>query len=261
MVRLWRKPCKLVVCLVAAVLASCSVKEDRAACPCVLMLDVSSVDAAKFSDAELMVFHGKNIVVKDSLRFGSVGDCSYLVPRGNLHLSVWTGGGEYVTDGGLYIPVGYDCPKVYMHDSDVNTMVEQVVETVQMRKNHCVLTVMTEQGKDFAHEMTVIGEVDGYTSEGQPHMGRFEYKLDRDKYDDGWKVVIPRQLDSSLLLQVSDRNGNVKNFALGQYVVTSGYDWGLPDLPDLTIALDYALTYMTIKINGWESENTFNVVL
>lgn len=261
MERLWRKPCKLTVCLVAAVLASCSVKEDRAACPCILILDVSSVDAAIVPDAGLMVFQGQDKAVDDSLRFGENDTFSFLVPRGNLHLRVWAGGGEYVTDEGLNIPLGEDCPRVYMHDSDLNTVAEQAYEVVQMRKNHSVLTIMTDQGKDFAHDMTVIGNVAGYSSTGMPLDGRFEYGLEKDRYDEGWKVVLPRQMDSSLILQVNDRKENVKNFALGQYIVASGYDWSSPDLEDITIALDYALTYMTIKINGWEGEYTFNVVL
>lgn len=245
----------------AAVLASCSVKEDRAACPCVLVLDVSSVDSSLVSAAELIVTQGEKKAVADSLIFGSLSSCSFLVPRGYLHLSVWSGAGKNVTEDGLDIPIGEDCPRVYMHDSELDATGEQVVETVMMRKNHCVLTVMTEQGKEFAHEMTVIGNVAGFDSEGLPKSGRFEYCLDQEKYEEVWKVVLPRQLDSSLTLQVNDRRGNVKNFALGQYINESGYDWGTPDLSDLTIALDYALTQMTIKINGWESEYTFNVVL
>ncbi len=227
-----------------------------------LVLDLTSVDADVVPSAGLTVFSEGKPVWEDTLFFDGGSDVYMAaVPREDMHLRVWAGGGRNVSLGGLHIPVGHDCPRVYMHDSDVRAVGEQIRETITMKKNHCVVTVMTEQGRDFCHDMKVTGNVSGYTSDGQPEQGVFEYDLDPERYDEGWKVVLPRQLDDSLLLQIDDGKGTVKTFSLGQYIVASGYDWDSIDLADVTVSLDYALTELKISIEGWESEYTFDVVL
>jgi hypothetical protein len=66
-------------------------------------------------------------------------------------------------------------------------------------------------------------------------------------------AVLPRQIDASLMLEVDDGKGGYKAFALGQYIVSSGYDWTAEDLEDITVTLDYALTEIRLVIGGWES--------
>lgn len=241
--------------LLGAVLpaASCSVKEDRAGCPCVLELDFAGpyVDDAGF--AYLRVSSASGTVWKDTVdvdrnRTGY----SVTVPRTRLHVRVWTGADGYVSDEGLRIPQGQDCPYVYMHDSDIITEGETFGETVFLRKNHCVMTVVTEGGGEIDADLLVKGNVAGYDVVGKPLYGDFECPLEENGLDEGCVVVLPRQTDASLMLIVDDGTGNHKAFALGQYIVSSGYDWTAPDLEDVTVTLDYALTEIRMTINGWD---------
>jgi len=58
---------------------------------------------------------------------------------------------------------------------------------------------------------------------------------------------------------VDDGTDVLKTFALGEYVTASGYDWSAESLDDITIGLDYSLSHVTLKIEGWEKELHFDV--
>lgn len=256
----WKKFYRLLVLLPYLAAVSCSVKEDRSVCPCTLMLDMSCVDSQLVPEADLFVTSKGSIEYQDKLSFDKMGDEYVIsVPRKKLHLSVWTASDCNLPSGGMEIPLGCDCPRMYMFDTDLDTFQDESEEVVEMHKNHCVMTVMTELGDRFVHDVRIVGNVSGYTCEGKPAGGKFEYLLNGNRYEDGWKVVLPRQVDASLSLLIDDGQGTVKSFSIGNYIVSSGYDWTTPDLEDITLSLDYALTEVTIRIEGWESEFTYKV--
>ena len=90
-------------------------------------------------------------------------------------------------------------------------------------------------------------------------VGDFEFLLNGVGADHGYVAVLPRQVDASLVLEIDDGKGNSKVFALGQYMIASGYDWNEPDLEDVTVTLDYALTELRLVVNGWESVYRYDV--
>ena len=61
------------------------------------------------------------------------------------------------------------------------------------------------------------------------------------------------------MLEIDEGAGSVKAFALGQYMAASGYDWDAPDLDDVTVILDYALTELRLVISGWESVYRYDI--
>ena len=233
--------------------AACSVKEDRTPCPCVLELEFAGPYLAEAGLADLLVFSDEVLVWEDTVdiaRYKS--GYSLPVPRTSLHVRAWAGAGGYASDAGLTIPLGQDCPRVYMHDSDIVAAGEQYHETVTLRKNHCVMKLLTEGEGKISSDLILKGNVAGYDSVGGPLRGDFEYLLDDKGLDEGYEAVLPRQTDASLMLMVDDGSGSHKAFALGQYIVSSGYDWTAADLEDVTVTLDYALTEIRMTINGWE---------
>ena len=233
--------------------ASCSVKEDREGCPCVLELDFAGPYLEDAGFADLLISSGTGVVWRDTVDMDrNRTGYSVAVPRTRLHVRAWTGTDGYLSDECLRIPHGQDCPRVYMHDSDVLAEGETLGETVFLRKNHCVMTVMTEGEGKIAADLLVKGNVAGYDAVGRPLYGDFECHLDDSGLDDGYVVVLPRQTDASLMLVVDDGSDTHKAFALGQYIVSSGYDWTAADLEDVTVTLDYALTEIRMTINGWD---------
>ena len=78
----------------------------------------------------------------------------------------------------------------------------------------------------------------------------------------GSQVIIPRQTDASLLLDVEDTNVSVlKTFAIGEYLQAGGYDWNADNLEDATVILDYYLTGIRITYKGWDKEYNYDIIL
>lgn len=239
---------------------SCTVKEDRGLCPTSLYLEFDTSNPLCPSSAQLTVLKMEDVIWEDKLDLSSqIGEYCISVPKRSIHVRVWAGADNLDSKDGIHIPLGQDCPKVYMYDSDIDVSGEQVRRQVVMRKNHCIMTVASADESGFSYGIHVTGNVSGYTSFGQPQPGEFQSSLKKKGAADLWEVSLPRQLDESLLLHVSDDTGVLTSFALGHYLASSGYDWTRADLEDVSVTLDYALTQVKVVIDGWESVYTYDM--
>ena len=147
-----------------------------------------------------------------------------------------------------------------MHSFIADTEGELWRETVRLRKNHCRLTVMMDGVEEIPYSLTFKGNVDGYRLDGLPSSGDFSCVA----YPSGTsesQALLPRQTDSSLLMEVDDGTSVTKTFAIGEYISSSGYDWTAADLEDMTIVLDYYITFIKITIREWDREYVYNITL
>ena len=239
---------------------ACSVKEDRMPCPCLLSLDFVCPETDAWELAGLMVTSQSGFEWKDTVDVSRGGNGYFVpVPQAPLHVRAWAGDDGLMSESGLVIPFGCDCPRVFMHDSDVMADGEYHHETVTLRKNHCLLTLTTEGEGRLSSVLRLKGNVAGYDAMGRPLNGEFGFVLDDDGLEGGYTAVLPRQSDASLMLEADDGKGNIVDFAIGQYIVSSGYDWTSPALDDISITLDYALTEVRVMIGGWESVFRYDV--
>lgn len=239
--------------------SACSVKEDRNPCPCLLELDIEGPDAEASGAVDILITSDDGFVFHDVVdSWVEESLYSVSVPRGDLHVRAWCGADRNISEDGLFIPRGQDCPRVYMHDSDVVTEGEFYREEVWLRKNHCVLTLVNKgEDNDFS-DLVLKGNVSGYDAYGEPLAGDFEFSLG-DASQQEYQAVLPRQRDDSLMLEMEDAKGNRIAFSLGRYIAASGYDWTAPELEDVTVTLDYALTEIRLNIDGWESVYRYDV--
>lgn len=244
-------------CMISLVLVmSCSIKENRDDCPCLLFLKCADTDTSVVRTLDVKISSSEGVVWTDTLDVKrELEGYVVRVPRTGLHVRAWYGAGENVMGEEIIIPYGMECPKIYMHVSHIETSGETYRETLRVRKEHCVMTVLTEGEGTIPSEMRVVGNVCGYDASGLPMPGDFSYLLN----EGGCQVVLPRQKDASMMLNLDDHAGNRKSFALGQYLVKSGYDWTAADLDDVTVTIDYALTEIRLHINGWESVYKYDI--
>lgn len=243
----------LIVC------AGCSVKENRTLCPCLLSLDFSEVDTAVIWSADIEVAAPDGLVFNDHIDSGDFDDAyTVLVPRRELQLCLWSGRGKSTAGEGLRIPYGEQCPPVYIHSSSINADCEKLHESVRMRKNHSRVTIHTIGYMPV--KIALVGNVDGYAADGRPSLGNFRCSSDIGA-DGICAMVLPRQIDNTLVMELDDGTGVLQRFALGEYIAESGFDWTAPDLEDITIELDFAVTHITLVIQGWEKEYIFDVVI
>lgn len=245
-----------------ASICGCSVKEDRNGCPCRLFLDMTGVDMTVMSPLSLYVASDGEQVFETLLgREDSIKTLVMDVPRSELSVTAWGGGEDMVSEQGLKIPMGSDCPRVYMHSSSIVAEGDHVRDTVVMRKNHCVLTMLfSETEKPFS--LVVRGSVAGYDASGDPVQGDFQVPVPVDTTQTvPAEVVLPRQTGGELYLDLADCSGNMRMFPLHEYIDVAGYDWTEPDLKDLKLTLDYTLTAVTLIIQGWDEEFVFDIVI
>ena len=239
---------------------SCSVKENRTACPCRLLLDFSGNDTVYVRSAELMVNASEGFHLADTLNCGDFNQ-EYMVsvPQGGLNVLAWYGG-EGCVDGneGLKIPYGEDCPEVYMDFFNMEAEGESVHKEVRMRKNHCIATIYVRTEEAFPYRLVVKGEVDGYDPDGTPSFGHFMCELELSESMNG-RVTLPRQRDESLCLEVCAEDSVLKVFTLGRYISATGYDWTAEHLEDLTLTLDYTHNVIGITIGEWDKEHHFDI--
>lgn len=240
--------------------AGCSVKENRETCPCRLVLDFSEVDTAAVKSLDLFVRTESELVLNEFIRKEDISEDYFAyVPRTRLRCCVWSGREDALAEG-LVIPFGEECPPVYIHSSIVDAVGESVVETVIMRKNFCRMTLNVSMTAQSPVSLAVLGNIDGYEADGTPSSGDFMVRM-HPEGNNVFSVTLPRQLDDSLVMEMDMGDEVLKIFPIGYYIVESGYDWKAPDLEDITIDLEFAVTHISMIIQGWENEYRFDVVI
>ena len=183
------------------------------------------------------------------------------VPRTELNVIAWSGCEDYVSEHGLAIPLGYDCPPVYIHATEISATGEVVCDTVVLRKNHCVLRINFMKQEELC-ALTLRGAVSGFDWKGNPKPGDFNIRHELDTLStQPTQILLPRQIGDPLYLDVLDVSGKVKTFPLHEYISLAGYDWTDPDLKDLSLTLNYTLTAVSLVILGWDEEFIFDVVI
>lgn len=243
------------------VLAGCSVKEDRSMCPCRLNLDFTEVDTLDISMVRACVSESGKLLDELSMNAEEFyPSCFIDVKRSDLDLSICSGDrGLWQGPSGLRIPYGEDCPPLYLHSSGIDTQKEQAEEKVYLSKNHCVMTMILETFDSHGCQLRVTGNVNGYDQHGIPSEGPFEYVP---SVQDGVsRVILPRQIDTSLMLEVDDGTDVLRRFALGEYMVAGGYDWTALDLSDVTVNVNWTVTEVTIRLQGWDWVYEYEIVI
>ena len=223
---------------------SCSVKENRDACPCVLVLDFRDLRVTPV----MLDVAGEGYTHAQLVRSDTV--LVLQVPKGGVSVSV-TGGALGDADG-VRIPAGEEAPPLYLFHADVPAGAEQVILPVLLRKQFCTLELLFSGPPGYGppFEVEVEGSFDGWLRDGSPAPGAFSRRLLPGS--DGRAVLrLPRQGDDSLRMHIVFSDQVVRTFSLGSYIAASGYDWTAPDLEDLTLQVDISLTSVTLSTDLW----------
>ena len=224
---------------------SCSIKEDRAACPCALTVELAGLPVRPvFLNVAGEGYSFTEVVHADTVLVLSV-------PKGEMAVSA-VGGALAEGDGSVRIPEGEEAPSLYLFHSVVSADAEQVVLPVSLHKQYCTLELLFKGPSGFAppFEVAVEGFWSGWEPDGSPAPGPFSRRL-LPGSDGRAALRLPRQGDDSLLMHIVFSDQVVRTFALGSYIAAAGYDWFAPDLEDLTLTVDISLTSVTISSDLW----------
>ena len=244
-----------VVFIPVLLFSSCSILEDRTACPCALTLEISDlpVDPAVVSVAGegysfLEVVHADTLMLLP-------------VPKEELSVSV-VGGALAEGDGSVRIAEGEEAPPLYLFHADVPAFDEQVTLPVLLRKQYCRLELLFTGPPGYGppFEVQVEGHFDGWLRDGSPSEGPFSRRL-LPGADGRAALRLPRQGDNSLLMHIVFSDRIVRTFALGSYIAASGYDWSALDLADLSLQVDISLTTITISTDAWTKTEDIGLII
>lgn len=220
-------------------LASCTVKEDRDHCPCLLTLELQDLPEwpvyySVLEDGQVLYEgtapHDTTIAMK--------------VPRTGVEVRALAG-----SPGNARIPYGDQSPPLYLYRRQVETQADGVKVRPQLRKHFCTLSleVNAPPGNGTPYWTQVRGQVDGIDPDGKPLSGDFACRL-----VPGGQVRLPRQHPSDALwLDIVMPDGILRTFSLGACILESGYDWTAPDLTDLSLELQLSVSLLRLQWDGW----------
>lgn len=243
-------------------LSGCSIKEDRSICQCRLLLDFSGTDASLYDSLHVNVMSSEGFRYKGIVYNTGFGDIyGVSVPRNGVYLNVYNGRQDSFLEGrGFIVPLGEDLPELFIHSGYYDTGNETCNAKVVLRKCYCKVRIHMVADGTYPFSLGVEGNVCGYGPDGRPCAGLFSYSAIPD--DGGYFIVdIPRQTDASLKLKISEDGNVLREFALGEYIIESGYDWSAPDLADIEIEVDYSKTDVVFKVEDWEKTVSFDVII
>lgn len=233
-------------------IASCSIKEDRSGCPCVLTVNMQ--DAA--GKVMMNGWNDGNRIIYDILEPDSNEiTVKYRVPRGRCEMSAIRGyEGLVLSDDVLLIPEGRQMTCLYAGASVIDTYRETAEYDVSLKKNHAKVSFRFSDSKTglCPYDIQVRGNVAGIEMKTlAPVRGDFICTPDINT-GKGYEFVIPRQMDETLSMELMRENGKYETIALGNIIASTGYDWNADDLADIDLVIDLPKGEVFITVSGWD---------
>lgn len=223
---------------------SCSVKEDRSGCPCILSLYTS--DAAR-KGVLAEVWNKDFVRVAGGMTEGTGLDLE--VPRGELVVTACSGLSSCGVFGGVVsIPGGGEMDELLSCRAEIDCSGEVASHILFLHKQYasvCVRIVNFPEAPPYL-PVRVLGNISGFDLRtGLPVPGEYSY-LPPGLPDGSVEFRIPRQTDGSLVLQIAGRD-----LPIGEIIGRSGYDWNEADLDDIYVWLDYGKSTVKLWISDW----------
>ena len=242
---------------------SCSVKEDRDACPAYLLVRSDGHVGEAHFDRPLTY----NIAAASDrapertagpfAEFAGTTGHIFRVPR-RERVDVTVAGGlrDMAFIGGLLrITPGNQCDSIVCGGGTIWIPGDTGELAVPLHRNYCCMkiSVAGSVSLPFPYHLVVLGGVDGFTlPDIAPHAGPFRHRCEVPPART-CEARVPRQLDDSLRIEArSDEDGElVAEMHVGEVVARMGYDWSAPDLDDIAVEIDFARTSLTVTVNDW----------
>lgn len=265
--------CGVVPALLALV-ASCTVKEDREPCPCYLDIDYSVVLESKYygrqpGNVEASLFVPAGEVNYTNFRLA---ECPVLnenvversTPRvvGVVHnrpAKELLGHGSVIT-----WKKGNEIDSVYVHASDVDCTGEEAYCLLEPHKQFHTIYFNDELDGAALREynMVVVGSTCGFDAAApdfEAIEGEYLYTVQEYDRDGLISVRVPRQLHDDLRLELWTKDDYRRVFVvpIGQYMKATGYDKAAPDLGDFEIRVNFRQALVYVRVADWKDELMF----
>lgn len=245
-----------------AVSAASCVKEDRTPCPC--WLDVFLGEKI-IGDVAMCVWqNNENLLSEDFSEEMFSPFVEREVRRGFNTLTAFERKGALSFRGSRVITAeGQQCDSLYACSDIVNCTGEFAVDTIRFHKQFATLylQVLNPLSVDYPYVLTIHGKVCGLElSTLTPIDGGFSFTpVLNDEFLGTCRL--PRQKDNSLTIEMTkaDDGSHVDTIQLGELIAASGFDWKAVDLNDIVIKIDFAKADISVTVNEWQSDYTYEI--
>jgi len=249
---MWKK--SVISLLAAACLASCTVKEDRAGCPC--RLSVLIEDGRQEKAPVTYAVSGAKTILEESFSAGeSHLTDSFEIPKGMWNSYVYSGLSAGRLQGSVaVIPTGLPSDPLYAGATALDATGEEASSRIGLHKQYAAVTLDLQQylASEEGLQLFAKGNVRGLDLASlEPVEGRFECALEP-VGERLFRFLAPRQMDNSLELEVWIDGEPDHTVPLGEMIARVGYDWNAPDLLDMTLALTLASLDFGVEVLSWE---------
>ncbi len=274
-----------ILCLIS--FASCSVKEIRHGCPCILSIDLTDIPK---ENGNIMLFVD-NVTERYDSNINPMEDDSGIVriavAKGTNHIICAQGlTSARVYDGrNVIIPIGEESSPISLSTDDVECKGESQYYKPVLHKEWAKLTICYDLGNltDYPYSFIIDGNVRGIdlrtgkslygnfscvatesaattqqNATGQSLCGKFSCvaKASPDTKKEA-SISLPRQDTKKPGLKlslVSKEDYSVwKEYDLSQIIIDTGFDWAKTDLDDIRIHLDHSGLLSNITVIDWQT--------
>ena len=235
--------------LLAATITSCSVKEDRSVCPCLLDVDLLGAPAARAPFLTGLT-QGNGVTYSE---FQSPAEETFEVSRSRADVfacSIKDIARDRIENTVYRIPEGQQADSLWSFSGYAECAGETDYIKAELHKQFAAVDLEVI-GMPENSQVSLEGEVNGMDLLTRtPVEG--PYSLALSKGDDGhFHFTLPRQNPQSRIsLYVNDGGGNV-DFDLAGWIRAEGYDWDAADLDDIRITFNYQEMDVTVEIKDW----------
>jgi len=254
---------------------SCSIKEDRSACPCLLHMDYSLVrsdertSSALNPDSLLVIVRGLHNGIARMSEYPD-GQSIYVRRTPSL-LSCYLGMREGRLENGrsrLVIPVGEEADALFSYhrylDLDADTEEEFITPAMCYEYTKVILSFRREDGGAVGDQMLRVSSsscgLDLNT--GEVIAGDFAFVMKR--YDDcSWCFNMPRQAGKDIRIDAIGEGAQILfSVDLARELDGAGYDWKAESLPPLVVVnINEQNLPVDVRIIDWEEAVYFNYTL
>lgn len=252
---------------------SCTVKEDRIACPCFLSEEFCKAGSVPLTTDPWISFLGENgdaieqkDIGKGMMREGP----SYVskVPKQEIDVCVVYGNVHYdlsTRRDVLVLGSGFEADSIYAHCAKVDCRRETASDTVLLSKQWCTLSIKLEGSEAWKpYWFEIHGNWNGMDlSDLSAVKGTFRC-IPRKMGATSYEARLPRQADDGLTLQVYDTDAfglpsSLRyEYPLGVLMESKGYDWTRRWLSDASVTIDYAKADVYVEIAPWDDGHNYN---
>ena len=244
------------------IVAACSVKEDRSACPCYLQVSFSDpdangeVDIMGWRDSQLF---RERICIEENRPYWTKP-----VDKKILTLSAYTGLVKASAEGRfIRIPTGFEADSLYAWFEDVDATGDIAYAKVSFRKQFATVFLDIRKEAEVVRDcrFLVEGNSCGFDLlDFSPIEGMFRFEPLLREGDNIVSFRLPRQADTALSVTIQPTGSSPAHFPVGEYIARLGYSWKTEELQDIYVSIDLTRNLIKVRIADWEEGATFQIV-